>query len=505
MTPNEINEPQITQQTLPTHERQSSSWDIRNAPRNYLSLVAYQFLSAAFSFASVWLITRYLGSEGYGSIVAVIAASQVAQVFVNWTSTAVVRFGVDEFIDTEKISRTFWVRLMVLAINLVVVVLISRLWFPTLADWLKLSPDTFWLVIAHFAVTVIWIHVQVSLQAAKMPRVQGLLQMIERLLIFAGIFALTVAANLAPVNALICYITGPAIMIFVGLFRLRHFISARFDIDRTFVYKVFAYSIPLLPFSLVGYFAGGYADALFISKLLSTRDLGVYSVATQINGIALQLPTLANTLLLPLIITLLKESGHGRLLNYFRNVLPSATLLWGVTCTVLAFAAHYVLPPIFGDEFTASLLPLWILLASSVVAMPIAVGYAALSNATSTTYISMCAAVCAAAVNVLGNAILIPKLGIAGCALASFAAYAVSAMTFGVMLRRVEKIPVSWAAWAIVPNLSATMVYLLFAAPLTGFLICLSTSAFVAYLKRNSMYRMLVFAQNLRANGNKNK
>lgn len=52
---------------------------------------------AIFSFASVLLITRYLGSEGYGAIIALIAASQIAQMLVNWSSLAVSRFGTEEF------------------------------------------------------------------------------------------------------------------------------------------------------------------------------------------------------------------------------------------------------------------------------------------------------------------------------------------------------------------------------------------------------------------------
>lgn len=482
----------------PSSERQSSAWDIRNAPRNYLSLVTYQVLSAAFSFAAVWLITRHLGSEGYGGIVAIIAASQVAQVFVNWTSWAVVRFGVDEFIETAKISRTFWVRLIVLVVNLLVVVLISRLWFPTLADWLKLSPETFWLVIAHFVVTAVWAHVQMSLQAAKLPRIQGLSQMIERLLIFTGIFALTAAANLKPFLAMRCYIIAPAVMIVAGIYNLRHFIVARFEIDGTFVRKIVAYSVPLLPFSLVGYFAGSYVDAVFISKFLSTRDLGIYSVATQINGIAMQLPTLANTLLLPLFITLLKEAGHERLQNYFRNVIPSVALVWGLACTVLAFVAHLLIPLVFGSEFAESVLPLWILLSASVVAIPVALGYAALSNATSTTYISMYSSVFAAIINIAGNILLIPRYGLAGCAWATFGTYIISVVTFGILLRRVEKVPFSWTATAILPSVAGVIVYAISAAPLIALLICLSTSAFVAYLEKKSITKMLAFLQNFR-------
>lgn len=486
-------EPQITQQISPSHERQGSSWDIRNAPRNYVALVAYQVLSAAFSFGAVWLIQRHLGSEGFGGIVAIIAASQVAQIFVNWTSTAVVRFGVDEFIETEKISRTFWLRTIVVVVNLVIVVLVSQLWFPTLADWLKLPPQTFWLVIAHFAVTVIWIHVQMSLQAAKLPRTQGLLQMIERLLIFVGIFALTAAARLAPVEAMLCYIVAPATVAAVGLFQLRHYIGTRFDVDRAFVRRVFAYSIPLLPFSLVGYFSGSYVDAVFVSKFMTTHDLGIYSLATQINGIALQLPTLANTLLFPLFVTMQRETGNQRSLNYFRNILPTLTLLWGLTCTALAFVAYFAIPFFFRAEFQAATGPLWILLTASTIAIPVAIGYSAISNATSTTYISMIAAVLSAIANIVANFVLIPRYGLAGCAVATTIAFFVSAAAFAVLARRDLKIPLSWTFAAIVPCIAGTVSLCILQNPWVGLSVCMAISFLIAYLFRDSLNKTFVF------------
>lgn len=457
MTPEQPAAPTDINLSTLNSERQSSSWDIRNAPRNYAALVAYQVLSAAFSFGAVWLITRHLGSEGYGGIVAIIAASQVAQVFVNWTSTAVVRFGVDEFVETEKISRTFWVRFVVLVVNLLAVALISRLWFPTLADWLKLSPETFWLVIAHFAVTVIWIHVQMSLQAAKLPRVQGLLQMIERLLIFVGIFALTAAANLTPIFAMLCYIIAPAAMIFAGLFKLRHFINARFDIDRAFVRKIVAYSIPLLPFSLVGYFSGSYVDAVFVSQFLSTNDLGIYSVATQINGIALQLPTLANTLLLPLFVTLTNEGLNEKIKSYFTHALPAITLVGGLSGTILSAAGYVLIPVIFGSEFEQAALPLWILISSSVVGLPALLGYASATHSSSLTYVATIASVFAATANIALNFLLIPIWGLEGCAWATLSAILISTIIFATMLKRKIQLPPSWSFFAILPNLTAAI------------------------------------------------
>lgn len=486
MTPEQPAAPTDTNSNPSISERQSSAWDIRNAPRNYVSLVAYQVLSAAFSFAAVWLITRHLGSEGYGGIIAIIAASQVAQVFVNWTSTAVVTFGVDEFIETQRISRTFWVRLIVLVVNLALVILLSFLWYPPLADWLKLDAKSFWLVIAHFAVTVVWIHVQMSLQAAKLPRIQGLLQMVERLLIFGGIFALTAAAVLKPLEAMICYIIAPAAMVVVGLISLRHFIFTRFDVDRAFLRKIIAYSAPLLPFSLVGYFAGSYVDAVFISKFLSTRDLGIYSLATQINGIALQLPTLANTLLLPLFVTLLKEAGHQRLQNYFRNVLPSVTLIGGLFYTAMAFVANLLIPLFFGDEFAASILPLWILLTASVIALPTLLGYASATHAGSLTYVAMIASVFAAASNIALNVLLIPVWGLEGCAWSTLASFLISTVIFAIFLRHKIQLQPSWSFVAILPNLISTIALSLTQNIYLAVILGVSLTALLLVTRRDS-------------------
>src|SRR5690349_18740081 len=85
--------------------RRTSKWDIRNAPKNYLWLMVYQGGAAVFAFAAVWLITQKTGKGGYGLVVAIIAASQIAQIFTNWTTVAVVKYGVEEFVEFETIAR----------------------------------------------------------------------------------------------------------------------------------------------------------------------------------------------------------------------------------------------------------------------------------------------------------------------------------------------------------------------------------------------------------------
>ncbi len=478
---------EITPNLSSASNRQSSSWDIKNAPRNYSWIVVFQIASAFFSFASVLLITRSIGSEGYGGIVAIIAASQVAQVFINWTSVAVVRFGVDEFIETQKIARTFWVRLMIVLVNLAIVLALSQIWFSPLANWLKLSSETIWLVLIHIAVTVLWLHIQVSLQGAKMPRVLGLLQLVERTIIFIGISSAAFLGQLDVDGAVLIYIFAPAAMIVIGVIRIRHIIFSRFSIDRESLSKIILFSIPLVPFSLVGYFSGTYLDAVFVANFLSTGELGIYTVATQINGIVLQFPTLANTLLLPLIITLRSESENARMTNYFRNVLPTLTLLWGGMCAVLSMVAYFVLPLLFRADFLGAIQPLWILLSSSVFIIPVALGYSALSNASSATYIPMFAAIASAITNVTANLFLIPRYGLIGCAWATLLAYSVNGLIYGFLLKRSSRIESSWLLFAPLPSLAGAIVLSFINNPWIALLVCISLTVCVGGIFWNSL------------------
>lgn len=485
-------------QTEPYSERQSSGWDIRNAPRNYFWLILFQIGSALAAFGSVWLITRpqNLGAEGWGGIFAVIVASQVVLVFVNWTAISVVRFGVDEFVETASVARTFWTRFVILAINLAAVLALSSVWYQPLAAWLELSPASFWLVVSYFAVSAVWIHLQQGLQAAKKLRSQGLLLMFERILTLSGLIALTSTGELNFQSAVACYIVSPAIMLVAGIFQLRSVIFTRFLFRKNEFKKILVYSLPLIPYGLVGYFSGSYLDAIFIKSYMSTADLGVYALAIQINGIAMQLPTLANTLLLPLLVTLQAETGKERSFSYFRNVLPGIVLMWGVASAAFGFVCYFAIPVIYGDPFSKAAIPVWILLSATVIWLPIAVGYSALAHSVSATYISLVAAIASSTVNVAANFVLIPRYGMVGCAVATFIAFTASVVTFAVLLGRDAKMPISWTFLAFVPSVVSVLLLTLLDAPVWALIGCIAVSGIIAFVKKDSIRMLNSFISN---------
>lgn len=467
--------------------RQSSRWDIRNAPKNYIALIATQAVGSLMSFASVLLITRQIGSEGYGGIVAVIAASQIAQILVNWTAVSVAKFGVEEFIDSEKIAKTFWLRFFVLTANALILLSLAPFWLAILGGWLNVASDLYTFVLLHFGISALWIHIQMAMQGVKLIRQQGVLMMGERIVIFFSLLALTYFGNFSLHNAVLCYIAGPAAAMVIGMFLLRRYVFAKFTPDRGLIKDLIKFSAPILPYYLVGLFSTGAIDAIFISKLVSTRDLGVYAVASQVAGIALQLPTLANTLLLPFFVSLLKERRDEMLKPYFAHILPLATLSWGLLSSLMAAVASFLVPLVFGAEFLGSVVPMWILLSNSTLHIPILLGYGSLSNASSLTYIALVGAVASSIVNLTLNFLLIPVLGIEGSAWATSMLYLSSSLTFAILLRKELGIVISWTFLAIVPAFFGAFLFSFGLGPIFALTVCILCTAALLWSKAESL------------------
>lgn len=468
-------------------ERQSSNWDIRNAPRNYLSLVLSQFGIACFSFISVWLATRFLGVDGYGKVAALLVASQFSQIAVMWTCTGMARYGVQEFVETGRITETFWARTAIFIPNLILVVALSPFWLPPLAAWLKLPPESFPFVVLLICAVAFAMHVQFALQAAKLPRLQGWLLMLERVVTFSTLVFLIAAGRLTWLTAIWAYTIPSFVSAAIGLWKLRSFIAGKIVISRSRVKEILAFSLPLPLYSLLGHFSFNHLDAIFILRYLTIADLGVYSVAYQINGLILQLPTLAGSLLLPLFVTVQASRADNQMQTaYFRDIVPFLTLGLGLFCACVAAAGFYLLPLIFGRQFAQVGSLLWIFAAATVVSVPAATGFLPLSNATSTTYVQMLAAFAAAVVNIALNILLIPRFGLIGCAWATVAAFAASMLVFASLLGRKFSLPYLTAVLATLPSVAGAACFSLSGNVIFSFLAVLGCAAFLFAARRET-------------------
>lgn len=475
--------------------RQSAAWDMVHAPRNYLALVVAQVFTSGLSFSSVWLATRYLGPEGYGGVVAFIAAAQVVMlVSVNWTAISVARFGCEEFVDTGQIASAFWTRLVILVPNLLLVLAAAPLWLPKLGAILHLPANSTGLVLSLLLANAWWIHIQQSLQGAKLLRLQGWLLSLERAFIFSLLAYLALSGRISVSRVGWLYVFGPAAASVIGVLRLRMLIW-RPQLDRALLRRMLRFSIPIIPTALIGYLSTNYLDALFITHFLTQAKLGIYSVAYQLTGLAQQLPLLAGTLLMPLFVTLQTDRRQDRTERFIRQVLPPITLLWGAACAVVAAAGSYLVPFVFGPRFQESAQLLWPLMAASTIAGPALMGYAPITTSTSKTYIQMIGVSLASCANVILNFMLIPRYGLLGCAWATTAAYfthltVVSALVhWRVMPKR------TWSLEATFPMVLGALYASLFGRSIVALLISLIASGAIALLNFRS-FRSAVWAVN---------
>lgn len=468
-------------------DRRDSGWDIKNAVGNYASLVVAHGATATFSFASVWLITKYLGSEGYGGVIAFVAASQLVQIFINWSTTALARFGIEEFVETGRITRSFWSRTLILVPNLILVLATTVFWLQPIAELLKIPPAAVWLIGVHLSVTCIWLHIQYSMQAVKMLRLQGAMLAGERALTFIGVLTLIVVGRISWENALWCYIIPPAILSIAGAAAIWKYLSFTTFIDREQLRKMLVFSAPLIPFALVGYLSTSQLDAFFITKYLSTRDLGIYAVAAQISGMTVQLLIVANTVLLSMFVSL-KTAGQESILDKFiTEAVPAFTLGWSMICVAVSFTSVLVLPVVFGSEFLSSWMVLWILMSASVFLFPVYLGFASLSNAYSKTYVSMYASIAAAICNITFNIALIPRFGMVGCAWATVLSAFTSLTIFYGFLRKSSLISRSWVFMSILPATASSLAISIWSSATAGLLVFVFLSFLVAYFFRSSI------------------
>jgi O-antigen/teichoic acid export membrane protein len=435
-------------------ERQSYDWDLRNAPRNYLTLVVSQLGIGLLSFASIWIATRILEADGFGKLSAMLLVSQLIQISIMWTGTALSRYGVQEFVENGDIRSTFWARTLILIPNWLAVVLLSPIWLPIFGYWFELPTHFFGVIVAHLSGLALSMHVQFSLQAAKLPRFQSYLLLIERVLTLLILSGLVLSNSASVGNTVLAYALPLYFSSAIGLFRLFPFLKGKIVVKRERILQILKFSLPLPVYSLLSHFSFSHLDAFFIVRYLSISDLGVYSLAYQMNGMLMQMPALAGSLLMPLFVTAQKTDRSDQIQeNYFRSVVPVLTLLTGLCCTGIAFAALFFIPLLFSFEFKEVASLMWVFAAATTISVPVAVGLLPIANTNSMTTAQMFAAFGAAVVNVGMNLLLIPRYGLLGCAWATVCAFSASMLIFSLLVGRKRGLPITMSILSVIPSL----------------------------------------------------
>jgi O-antigen/teichoic acid export membrane protein len=173
---------------------------------------------------------------------------------------------------------------------------------------------------------------------------------------------------------------------------------------------------------------------LFMVPLSTTRDLGLFSVAVTISDV-------------PIIIALAVQAAMFGVSSRTPDAgavtaASRLTLAVGILgCSLLAITLPWWIEPLFGAEFTAALVPTWVLLGSAVLAIPGTIASSGLA-AWGRPGLRSLALTLTLLVNVVSLFVLVPRLGVLGGCLAGVLAQLVLSTVTVLMARRVMGVSV---------------------------------------------------------------
>jgi O-antigen/teichoic acid export membrane protein len=170
----------------------------------------------------------------------------------------------------------------------------------------------------------------------------------------------------------------------------------------------------------------GYRIELFVlDRLKGLAAVGIYSIGMQAAEAIWLIPAaIASAITAPVVHE--TPEGAARLI---RNACAKSLLYTSVVAVALGVAAPFVIPPLFGDDFSGAARPLAFLLPGVVAYAPVTILVVYLSIRRARPRLSLLVSVVGLVVTAALSVVLIPPYGASGAAIASAIGYAAGGLT----------------------------------------------------------------------------
>jgi O-antigen/teichoic acid export membrane protein len=203
-------------------------------------------------------------------------------------------------------------------------------------------------------------------------------------------------------------------LIIIFIFKKEKFMNAK--IKKINIKEYFSFSSPLLFIGLL-YFLISHIDILMIGYFLESSDVGVYSVAVRIAGMAVFLLSAANTIFGPTISELTEKDQFKTLERLLKSI---SKIIFAFSLNFLLFVIIYnqEILTVFGEEYIVGDLVLIILTFGQFINASVGpTGTILIMSGKQKFEVFNSVAICI--LNIILNIILIPRLGISGAAIAT--------------------------------------------------------------------------------------
>jgi O-antigen/teichoic acid export membrane protein len=403
--------------------------------RRIMGVFATRVVRFVLQFVISFTLARMLGPSGRG-IYAVVTLTPTT--FVNLG-----QFGLANAFSFYAARGRSGARLLVLGLLLSVglsVVLLGAalLALPLLADnLLRAAPmELLLLGIATIPFQLLAAFAGATLIGRQTMRNYNIILMGQSTLTVVLIVILVGILQLGVTGAIISTIVVAAATALATLVELRR--SIRSDPDDPArppvrISELGAFGVKIYPASLAGFF-GYRADIFMLSALLGDpAAIGLYTLGVSLAEITFFVPDAVSTVFFPRVAGMERQSADEKVAMVSRFTVL-LTLIATVGLIPAAFlAVHLVLP-----DFTDAL-PAFLVLLPGIIALTVAKVLASYVSGLGIPLRVAIASGSALGVNIVGNLLLIPALGIMGAAVASLISYTINALMLIVIASRLSR------------------------------------------------------------------
>lgn len=318
-----------------------------------------KFISAVLGLLTVGMLTRYLGTSGYGNFTLVFSYMSFFSIFADFgLQLTIIRELSTKQLDSEKIYGTyFWLKFFLIIISTLLAV-VALLFFPY-STTLK-----FGILIGALAVGV----GSLSGYGTAIFQSNIRLDLVTFIDIISKIITVIFIASFVFYKLNFYWIISTVLIgnlsgLLITIILLKKFIHFNFLFDKETAGKIVKWSVPI---GLTSFFSLAYfkLDTIMLSLLRSSEEVGIYSLSYKILENILVLWGMYMASVYPIFAKFIAEKNIDKFKNVFKKTLYTAVILSTLILTVSFIFTPFFIRFFGGSEFRASIIPFRILLFS---------------------------------------------------------------------------------------------------------------------------------------------
>ena len=403
---------------------------------NYFSILSGQLGSMALNIFILSITARVLQPAGYGILMLfLMVVSLISMLIINWPNAAILRFGKEEFLKTGKIAEVFWARMVILAVSLAVSIVLIFIFGDRITGYIGIGRNGLLILVPYILLNTVYEMIPYTMQATGNMKTYGFLPVFEKSATL--FFLLLVFFKIIPASVmtiLVCTMAGQVVMVAVAFSKIKPDLlrPVRFLAERARQILGYSWSLSI---GAASTFIVRWIDIVIIKIFMPVSSVGLYSISYK--GMTFISAMIMSTvgLTFPLITSLRTTERKDLIVRYLDELIPQGVLVWSVFLSFVISVSGLFIPLFLGESYRQSVTP-FMILAVAIAFNSIACFYSGIVGSFDLIKESVLISIFLSIFNLLGDVLLIPRIGLNGAAITKVVSIAATNILYIPMINR---------------------------------------------------------------------